>query len=162
MATLSDEHLRALRFLAQHRGGCAEVVLLAQGFTTAQLGHLVFAGLAKIRGVAGRPKFLVKITAAGRRTIAGLPELLGEGRARVNGEPDAMADLTDEQLRALRLLARYPSKCPGTVLLEQGFSYDQLSDLVLDGLAKLEPSITREGGVVWAAITAAGRKTIAE
>jgi hypothetical protein len=46
-----------------------------------------------------------------------------------------MADLTDEQLRALRLLARYPSGCPGTVLLEQGFSYDQLSDLVLDGLA---------------------------
>jgi hypothetical protein len=55
-----------------------------------------------------------------------------------------MADLTDEQLRALRLLARYPSRCPGTVLLEQGFSYDQLSDLVLDGLAKLEPSITRK------------------
>jgi hypothetical protein len=73
-----------------------------------------------------------------------------------------MADLTDEQLRALRLLARYPDRCPGTVLLEQGFSYDQLSDLVLDGLAKLEPSITREGGVVWAAITAAGRKAIAE
>jgi hypothetical protein len=85
----------------------------------------------------------------------------GEGGARLNGEPDAMADLTDEQLRALRLLARY-SRCPGTVLLEQGFSYDQLSDLVVDGLAKLEPSITREGGVVWAAITAAGRKAIAE
>ena len=47
-------------------------------------------------------------------------------------------------------------------MLEQGFSYDQLSDLVLDGLATLEPSITREGGVVWAAITAAGRKAIAE
>jgi hypothetical protein len=82
-------------------------------------------------------------------------------------KPDAMADLTDEQLRALRLLARYPSGCPGTVLLQQGFSYDQLSDLVLDGLAKLQPSITREGGqermvVVWAAITAAGRKAIAE
>jgi hypothetical protein len=73
-----------------------------------------------------------------------------------------MADLTDEQLRALRLLARYPSSCPGTVLLEQGFSYDQLSDLVLDGLAKLEPSITRQGGVVWAAITEAGRKVIAD
>jgi hypothetical protein len=70
MATLSEEHLRALRFLAQHRGGCAEVALLEQGFTTAQLGHLVFAGLAKIRGVAGRPKFLVKITAAGRKAIA--------------------------------------------------------------------------------------------
>jgi hypothetical protein len=73
-----------------------------------------------------------------------------------------MADLTDEQLRALRLLARYPSGCPGTVLLEQGFSYDQLSDLVLDGLAKLQPSIARKGGLVWAAITPAGRKAIAE
>jgi hypothetical protein len=43
MATpaLSDEHLRALRFLAQHRGGCTEVMLLAQGFTTGQIGHLV-------------------------------------------------------------------------------------------------------------------------
>jgi hypothetical protein len=32
MAQPSDEHLRALRFLARHRGGCAEEVLLAQGF----------------------------------------------------------------------------------------------------------------------------------
>jgi hypothetical protein len=81
MATpaLSDEHLRALRFLAQYRGGCSEWVLLKQGFTTAQLGHLVFTGLAKLRAVAGPSKFLVKITAAGRKTIAGLPELLGKG-----------------------------------------------------------------------------------
>jgi hypothetical protein len=136
-------------------------VLLAQGFTAGQLGQLVHVGLAKLRGAAGRQKFLVKITEKGRKAIA-LAGADREGRARLNVEPDAMADLTDEQLRALRLLARYPSKCPGTVLLEQGFSYDQLSDLVLDGLAKLEPSITREGGVVWAAITAAGRKAIAE
>ena len=47
MATLSDEHLCALRFLAQHRGGCAEVVLLAQGFTTAQLGTSYLRGLPK-------------------------------------------------------------------------------------------------------------------
>ena len=72
MATpnLSDEQLRALRFLARHRGGCAEMVLLEQGFTTAQLGYLVFAGLAKIRAVGGRHRFLVKITAAGRKAIA--------------------------------------------------------------------------------------------
>jgi hypothetical protein len=69
MATLTDEHLRALRFLARH-GGCAEVVLLAQGFTTGQLGHLVYAGFAKLRGVGGHQKFLVKITAAGRKAIA--------------------------------------------------------------------------------------------
>ena len=49
MATLTDEHLRALRFLAQHRGGCTEATLLEQGFTTGQLGHLVHAGLAKLR-----------------------------------------------------------------------------------------------------------------
>ena len=70
MATLSDEHLRALRFLARHPGGCVEAVLLEQGFTTAQLGYLVYAGLAKLRRGAGRPKFRVKITAAGRKTIA--------------------------------------------------------------------------------------------
>jgi hypothetical protein len=78
----------------------------------------------------------------------------------------AMATLTDEQLRALRLLARHHDGCAETVLLEQGFSYDQLGDLVFDGLAKMQPSITYEGGreriVVWTTITAAGRKAIAE
>jgi hypothetical protein len=51
MATLSDEHLRALRFLARHRGGCDEVILFAQG--TGQLGWLVYAGLAKLRAAGG-------------------------------------------------------------------------------------------------------------
>jgi hypothetical protein len=50
--TLSDEQLRALRFLARHPGGCAEEVLLAQGFTAGQLGHLVYLELAKLRLVA--------------------------------------------------------------------------------------------------------------
>jgi hypothetical protein len=73
MATLSDEHLRALRFLAQHRGGCAEVVLLKQGFTAGQLGYLVYAGFAKLRRAGGRTSIRVlrvKITEAGRRAIA--------------------------------------------------------------------------------------------
>ena len=72
MATLSDEHLRALRFLARHPGGCTEATLLKQGFTTGQLSQLVFIGLAKIRraGGIGRPKLLlVKVTAAGRKAI---------------------------------------------------------------------------------------------
>jgi hypothetical protein len=70
MATLSDEQLRALRFLACHPGGCTEATLLKQGFTAVQLGQLVYAGLAKLRG-AGRPKvFRVKITEAGQRAIA--------------------------------------------------------------------------------------------
>jgi len=70
MATLSDEQLRALRFLARHPGGCTEATLLGQGFTAGQLGYLVYAGLAKLRG-AGRPKvFRVKITEAGQKAIA--------------------------------------------------------------------------------------------
>ena len=70
MATLSDEQLRALHFLARHPGGCTEATLLKQGFTAAQLGPLVYAGLAKLRR-AGRPKvFRVKITEAGQRAVA--------------------------------------------------------------------------------------------
>jgi hypothetical protein len=62
MATLSDEQLRALRFLARHPGSCTEATLLKQGFTAVQLGQLVYAGLAKLRGES-RPKvFRVKIT----------------------------------------------------------------------------------------------------
>jgi hypothetical protein len=77
-----------------------------------------------------------------------------------------MADQTDEQLRALRVLARYRTGCPETVLLEHDFSYDQLGVLVFNGLATMKPSITYDDGrkktVVWVTITAAGRKAIAE
>jgi hypothetical protein len=69
MAPLMDEQLRALRFLAR-RHGCAEEVLLAQGFTTGQLGWLVSIGLAKLRLGPGGKVPLVKITAAGRKAIA--------------------------------------------------------------------------------------------
>jgi hypothetical protein len=73
MAPLTDEHLRALRFLAGYSRGCAEEVLLAQGFTTGQLGWLVSVGLATLRrgrrGI-GRDVLLVKIAAAGRKAIA--------------------------------------------------------------------------------------------
>jgi hypothetical protein len=50
MVTLSDEQLRALRFLARHPRGCTETTLFEQGFTAGQLGYLVYAGLAKLRG----------------------------------------------------------------------------------------------------------------
>jgi hypothetical protein len=74
MATLSDEHLRALRLLARHPGGCAEGMLLGQGFTAEQLGWLVYAGFAKLRRAGTRyrsaKEFRVKITEAGQRAIA--------------------------------------------------------------------------------------------
>ena len=70
MATLSDEQLRALRFLARHPGGCTEALLLRQGFTAVQLSPLVYAGLAKLRGTGRSKVFRVKITEAGRKAIA--------------------------------------------------------------------------------------------
>jgi hypothetical protein len=70
MAPLSDEHLRALRFLARHPGGCTEPTLLEQGFTAGQLGWLVYSGFAKLRRGGGYAKvFRVKITDAGRKAI---------------------------------------------------------------------------------------------
>jgi hypothetical protein len=72
MATLTDDQLRALRFLARHPGGCTEATLLEQGFTAGQLGYLVYAGFAKLRRGGGySPKvFRLKITEAGQRAIA--------------------------------------------------------------------------------------------
>jgi hypothetical protein len=71
MATLTDEQLRALRFLARHPGGCTEGTLLEQGFTAGQLGYLVYAGFAKLRRGGGYAKvFRMKITEAGQRAIA--------------------------------------------------------------------------------------------
>jgi hypothetical protein len=71
MATLTDEQLRALRFLARYPGGCTEATLLEQGFTAGQLGWLVYSGFAKLRRGGGYAKvFRVKVTAAGQRAIA--------------------------------------------------------------------------------------------
>jgi hypothetical protein len=53
MATLTDEQLRLLRFLAEHHSGCTEARLLKQGFTAGQLGYLVYAGFAKLRRGGG-------------------------------------------------------------------------------------------------------------
>jgi hypothetical protein len=81
---------------------------------------------------------------------------------RVN---DPIEPLTDEHLRALRVLTGYPSGCAETVLLDLGFSYDQIGVLVFKGLATMQPSVTHDGGrekvAVWVNITPAGRRAIA-
>jgi hypothetical protein len=66
MGTLTDDQLRVLRFLARRPGGCTEATL--PGFTGGPLCHLVFTGQPSYEG-AGRPKFRVKITVAGRKAI---------------------------------------------------------------------------------------------
>jgi hypothetical protein len=76
---------RALELLASCRDGCAEAIMLAHGFTVAQMVELVRDGLATAtaeRVVAGNRTIeiaRVRITEAGRRALAPI-ELLGAGR----------------------------------------------------------------------------------
>jgi hypothetical protein len=77
-----------------------------------------------------------------------------------------MAKLTDEQRRALQLLAREHAGCAEVVLLAEGFSVGQLAELVIDGFAERRPIVTNVGGrekiVVWMQITEAGRAALAD
>jgi hypothetical protein len=77
-----------------------------------------------------------------------------------------MADLTDEQRRALRILARNPNGCTDAVMMARGFEREILAMLVFDGLVNVEAHETilgrRHMKVFWLRITEAGRKAIAE
>jgi hypothetical protein len=76
MADLNDEQRRTLRILARHLDGCAEAVLLAEGFSVGQLAVLVVDGLAKMyrkaTDVGARQKNVVwmEVTDEGRKVIA--------------------------------------------------------------------------------------------
>jgi hypothetical protein len=67
---------RALELLASCDDGCTEAIMLAHGFTTAQMVELVRAGLASVsdeRFVAGHITVeiaRVRITEEGRRALA--------------------------------------------------------------------------------------------
>jgi hypothetical protein len=52
-----------------------------------------------------------------------------------------MAKLNDEELRALRTLARSPSGCAESVLMAHGFEVDQVANLVFRGLAPPDGAI---------------------
>jgi len=79
-----------------------------------------------------------------------------------------MADLTDEQRRALRLLARSPNGCTEAIMLAHGLQSAMLGKLTVDGLAKVEAHDTKVAGrrvkvkVTWLRITEAGRKAITD
>jgi hypothetical protein len=70
MANVTDEQRRALRLLARQPDGCAEAMLLDQGFTVWQLCELVLRRLANIRAADRGTMFLIRITEAGRKAIA--------------------------------------------------------------------------------------------
>ena len=75
MTKVSDEQRRALEVLSRHPDGCAEAVLLANGFHAGQLTVLVFDGLAEMQrtvtDIGGRQRTVtwMKITEEGRKAI---------------------------------------------------------------------------------------------
>jgi hypothetical protein len=78
-----------------------------------------------------------------------------------------MANLTDEQQRALRILARGPNGCTEAILMAHGFERAMLGQLVLDGFARADAHDIIAGGsrrvrVVWLQILPAGWKAIAD
>jgi hypothetical protein len=77
-----------------------------------------------------------------------------------------MAKLTDEQLRALLLLARSPKGCTEALMMAHGFESAMLGQFMLDGLVKAETHdmkiARRRVKVTWLQITEAGRKAAAD
>jgi hypothetical protein len=75
-----------------------------------------------------------------------------------------MPNLTDEQRRALQLLASSVNGYTEALLMAHGFANEMLGHLVLDGLAEAMLKDTRTGGrqtfVLWMQITEEGRKAI--
>jgi DNA-binding MarR family transcriptional regulator len=73
MANLNTDQRRALRILARHLDGCAEAVLLAEGFSIGQLAELALEGLVETKRApvgSGRHSVWIKITEEGRKAIA--------------------------------------------------------------------------------------------
>jgi hypothetical protein len=74
---LKPKRRRAVELLASCRDGCTEAMMVAHGFTIPQMVEFVHAGLATAtaeRVVAGKRNLevaRVRITAAGRRALAG-------------------------------------------------------------------------------------------
>jgi hypothetical protein len=75
---LNDDETRSLEALARAPDGCAEAVLLADGFTIKQLSGLVMDGFATLErrrtniGGRERPVFWMQITEAGRQADCGM------------------------------------------------------------------------------------------
>jgi hypothetical protein len=76
MVMLNDVETRSLEALARAPDGCAEAVLLTDGFTIKQLSGLVIDGFATLErrrtnvGDRERPVLWMQITDAGRKAIA--------------------------------------------------------------------------------------------
>jgi hypothetical protein len=76
-----------------------------------------------------------------------------------------LAKLTEEQLRAILLLARNPNGCTEAMMMAHGFPTDMLEAFVASGLAKASPEeikiARKRRKVICLQITDLGRKAAA-
>jgi len=76
----------------------------------------------------------------------------------------ACSRISNDQRRALRLLASGPHGWTEAMMLAHGFKAELLAALVRDGLATTQPGTIRVGGrqlgVVWVMITDAGHRAL--
>ena len=72
--------------------------------------------------------------------------------------------ISNDQRRALRVLAGGPHGCTEASMLAHGFKAELLAALVRDGLATTQPGTIRAGNrqvnVVWVMITDAGHRAL--
>ncbi len=77
-----------------------------------------------------------------------------------------MANLTDEQRRALELLASSVNGYADALLMAHGFTIDMLGELAAGGLLRVDLHSAHAGGrqkfVGWMEVTAAARKAIGD
>jgi hypothetical protein len=87
-------------------------------------------------------------------------------RCTTQSNRDAMTNLSEEERRALNLLAGHSDGCDEAVLLGEGVTVGQLAGLVIDGFATMRATLVpldgREKSVIWMTISDVGRKAIAE
>jgi hypothetical protein len=73
--------------------------------------------------------------------------------------------LTNEQQRALRVIAQHADGCPQPALLADGFTVFQFVILVIEGFATMRRKCVDIGGrekkMIWLQITPVGRNAIA-
>jgi hypothetical protein len=77
-----------------------------------------------------------------------------------------MTELTDEERRALKLLARSPDGCTEALMMAHGFTTKVFECLVRQGLATAAPKTVYAGSrryrtIVWMWITDTGRQAVA-
>jgi hypothetical protein len=88
---MKPDHLRALTFLAHHRDGCTETLMLAQGFGPAVIAKLIEVGFARARTarvLAGGNEMTLAVTRGMKLTHL---HITNAGRAVIEGKPPLAA-----------------------------------------------------------------------